>query len=510
MKKSFILLLSLVLLFAGIACYAQETLLKEKDQVHYTENVVYGDKSVVDGVIIETDVSYDYQIFWNTVYQIGEKPKEETDYEFHAIRVYDNRYSYAGSISFVPNASNIQSDPEVFLDGKEYTGLMGAFQDLYESTPLGATNTAIVYLKEYADYYTFDIDLNLPAYEGETPDAYHNYRFMSETELKENLENLEKTGETESDEYKELKEYMYILETFQSYFKIPVLENEVCAIGLIKDENGLVTGWAESDSQGGMSSGDMDFPEMPDVEGADHFNIGIRSVFIDGDCYMTFDTHTYNGKLVDTSLIPGGYGLYHFIYDEKTGKINVDNLEMVYPLDTNCSIVDMISDESKKNILLFTESESQFYLDIIDIETMTLKDTFSLGSNEAYLSSWTYDDFLVVSAENLMVFPMGEDGRYTQAFSVSNEKINDIFSWDTTYDWNGETLLAANRIAVEGIDGWRGSYTCNFYVAAVNETGLLYYGEYASSLQSADLENGYYESCLFNPDKEDHIRIRWN
>ena len=78
MKKSFVLLLALVIFVSGTACYAQNELLQEKDKVYYEEKVVYGDKSVVDGVTVEVNSHYNHNLFWNTVYKIGEQPKMDS------------------------------------------------------------------------------------------------------------------------------------------------------------------------------------------------------------------------------------------------------------------------------------------------------------------------------------------------------------------------------------------------------------------------------------------------
>ena len=100
MKKSLVLLLTLVVLILGTAYYVQGELLKEKDQVHYTEKVLYGDKSVVDGVTIDANVSYDYHLFWNTVYEIGTTPKQETEYTFYSAMFQDYQYENAGYVNF--------------------------------------------------------------------------------------------------------------------------------------------------------------------------------------------------------------------------------------------------------------------------------------------------------------------------------------------------------------------------------------------------------------------------
>ena len=209
--------------------------------------------------------------------------------------------------------------------------------------------------------------------------------------------------------------------------------------------------------------------------------------------------------------------MYHFTYDEEKGTIDLDDLKMVYPLDTKDYIYDMTLDASGENILLFTCDDEYLYMSVIDRETLTLLDKFIIGDSEAYLSYWCYEDYLVICTENLMVFPMGEDGRYTQAFSVdeakmeeqigANEYTRDILDWGTSCDWDGKTLVFSNQIISLDEETLRANYGCDFYVAAVDETGLLYYGEYISSLSTIGF---YYDECRFNTGKEEPIRISWN
>ena len=517
MKKSLELLITLVLIFTGTACYAQNALLKEKDQVHYTEHVFYGDKSVVDGVVVEADLMFDEQLFWNVVYQIGDMPKETVSYEYSDVKYVNARYISSGSIYFNSNSRDIVSDPEVFMDGKDYDGLMGAFQELAQNTQAGTQSSAVVYLKDYEDFYGFTIDLELPTDGWNNSSFKHISVFFSESELREEIKLLEESG-TNPDELKQYKEYLKVLEAFQNYFKIPVLEEEAIAIVISKDEQGLIDGWGTADSQGGMSSGPVDIPLFTLEDSADHFDFSVFSVFSNQKCYFTFDPYTFNGNLVDLSYIPGGYGIYSFEYDEKENLITIDSLDMVYPLDTNRSVVEMKIDENENNIILFTKDENLFYMDIIDKETLQLMDSFVLGLNNNYLSSWIYEDFIVVSSENLMVFEKNVNGRYVQKLSVNTSKIKtqvendkytrDILTWNTCFDWDGEKLLFAKQIwDTDG--GWRSQYTTNFHVGAVDETGIIYYGEYESTLDTANFENIYYENCMFNRNVNNPLKIHW-
>lgn len=520
MKKSFVLLLTLVLLISGTAYYAQSELLQEKDKVHFEENVIYGDKSVVDGVTVEMNSRYDYNLCWNTLYEIGAKPKEETEYSFYPWGNYESEYEHSGSIDFVIDSSDTMTRND-YDDGTNFYGLNMAMKELYDMTAPGTENSTTVYLKDYADYYTFGLNLQLPYEIGEPNGTYYQYSYLWKHELREEIENLEETGANKG-ELKLLKAYLDDIEAFQEFFKIPVLDTEVYTLAMAKDESGNIIGMADSHIHGGSGSGEIDIPDAPSVPGADSYSFRVFSAFDDGDCYMTFDPHTSNDNLVDISQIPGGYGIYHFTYNEKKGTLNLDDLKLVYALDANTQWDSMVMDDSGENILLFTYdnfNDGNYYLSVIDRETMTLVDTFLLGDTEYGLSYWIYEDYLVVSNENLMVFPMDENGHYFQAWAVNKEKINalvkeeeteyqnDILSWNSQFDWNGKTLLIANSVAYEDEGFVVQRSKCDFFVAAVDETGLQYYAEYYSSLATSDVT---YNPCQLHDVGEIPVIVRWN
>ena len=514
MKKSFVLLLAFILLISGTACYAQNQLLKEKDQVHFEENVIYGDKSVVDGVTVETDISYGYHLFWHTTYEIGAEEKEKTEYTFYPWGHLEANYKNAGSLDFIADCTDAMGDD--YEEDKDYQGLEKAMKELYDQTEAGTGSVRTVYLKDYMDYYTFGLELMLPHDSAVANLNYYEYGYLLESEIKSQITYLEEHG-SDTEELAKWKRYLADLESFQEFFKIPVLDTEVYNLAILKDENGQVVGMAESATYWGSATGEIDIPDAPDVEGADSFSFRVWSAFGDGDCYMTFDPHTEGNQLVDVSQIPGGYGIYHFTYDEEERTINLDDLKMVYPMDAKDYISEMTLDTSGENILLFTYDEEYLYMSVIDRETLTLVDRFTIGNIEAGLSYWCYEDYLVISTENLMVFPLGENGRYAQAFSINEEKMEkliganeytrDILDWGTVFDWDGKTLIFSNGANRYDKDTLRVQWSCDFYVAAVDETGLLYYGEYECSLDTSDVN---YNPCSFNTDIDESIRISWN
>lgn len=521
MKKSLVLLLALVIFFCGTAYYAQGELLKEKDKVHYTENVLYGDKSIVEGAIVEANLSYDNHIFWKTLYQIGEKPREETEYQFYSWAHQDYKYIYSGSLGFQLYGKELMN--KYYKDGMQetYEGLQIAMKELYDKTPNGAEGRATVYLKDYMDEYEFIHMLDLPYKSEDFGTSFKDYTtsYLDKAKLLADIEELEDTGRND-EELKELKQYLSDIDTFQKFFSIPVIEEEVHHLALAKDENGVVVGMGDYHHMGGSTTGNIEFTEELDVEGNDAFSFDVYSTFDNGDCYFTFNPYTMNGKLVDISRIPGGYGLYHFTYDSKKAEIDLSNLKMVYPLNTEELITEIRIDGSGKYILLFTtnETENVHILHVIDRDTMTLVDRFTLGDDERYITTWTYEDYIVVATDKLTVLELDENRRYVQAFSVdqdtmaervevSSKYMVDFLGWNTVFDWNGETLILANRLSIEiDKEHFYHNDTCDFYVAAVSEKGLLYYGEYYCSLLYI---NDGYKNPRFDTDMIDALKIRW-
>lgn len=513
MRKSFVLLLTLVILISGTACYVQSELLQVKDQVQFEEKVIYGDKSIVDGVTVEINSHYNHNLFWNTVYEISEQPKMKTDYTFHSSQYYEAGYEHSGSIDFVIDCTEVMSND--YDREREYYGLQVAMKELYDETAPGTENSKDFYLKDYVEYYTFGFNVELPRKWEEVNREYYDYSYLWMHNLYEDIASLEESGSNPA-ELKRLKRYLADMEAFQEFFKIPVLDTDVYTLAIAKDENGLVTGMGESSLHGGSGTGDIDIPDSPNVAGADSFNFHVFTAFEDEGCYLTFDPSTDNGNAVDVSHIPGGFGIYHFTYDKKEGTLNLDTLQLVHPLDVNTRIVDMFMDARGENIMLITIKEENYHLSVIDRKTMTLVDAFPLGDGESYLWYWTFEDYMVACADQLMVFPIGETGRYTMAWSVETGPMNkmvekngydmDLFNYNSGFDWNGEKLLITSNIECFK-DGYvkRRSF-CDFFVAAVDENGLLYYAEYYTSLATSDVT---YNPCQLYESREPALSIQW-
>ena len=129
---------------------------------------------------------------------------------------------------------------------------------------------------------------------------------------------------------------------WNDFFRIPVLDDEYYEVGLTKGSDGEV--YVTTDY--GTAEGDDDF----------YFNV--QSCDTDEAAYFFFESHSMSGNVVDTSMIPGGYGIYRMPHGEKDGKSPIERLETVYPLDPNAYYQSIsVSPDGKK---LFV---SYYYVD---------------------------------------------------------------------------------------------------------------------------------------------------
>lgn len=489
MKKSFALLLILVVLSGCGIFYAQTTLLEEKDKVVFTETVLYGDKSAAENVTVEMKNCCGGYLFWDSVYDVG-TGATQTDYEFYSDWQEQN-YVYNSEMIEFGLMPDVDLDYVDFQDKtQEKTGLYAAFQELYDSMEPGEEADKLVYLKDYMEYYPIQVTINIS------------------NDLDFNLWDNVLTTEMEFTQKRKEKEWLL---TMREFFKIPVIEDEMINIFMCLDENGNVTGYGAGSRSGAAAHGDASFPET--VQGGDNFLPRMVETIKGEDLFFTFSTKTYNDKTVDTSLIPGGYGIYVLPYDEEKGEIYPEKLEMVYALDPNIEIFDLTLDESEENFLLFSFENGKCMLSVIDAETMELKQKLEMPDDEGYFyhAYWLQEDFMVVKIKDYYVLTRNSDGAFNLEFTIDDEKTQEIFFdyipetdmdyFDTSFDWNGEQLIVSRQLFDEE---WE-EIPC-FYVAVFDKTEILYLGRYDSTLDSGTL--GYqFHKC--EPNGDYSVSVHW-
>lgn len=462
MKKVVCLLCILVLLSCGGIVTVAAVVNQNKDTVTITEEVQYGDVTLADGVTVDLKVQYDDHLLWNTTYEKNSGEKTNTEFRFLAQELV-----WAFEYREDPVAINVSYESTIDIASpiESLSGLARAYREIYEETQPGTEVSKSISVKDYYEYYPLFIRLELP-----DNTIWGDERWLSDGSGFVN-------GEQE------------LYEKFTGFFRIPVEEQERIEVVVDRDQsNGM----------------------MSQCSSSDYLQLYSESVVTeDGMCYFALNNKTSDGGVMDSSLIPGGYGLYSFRFGKpgiysKSG-VDIDSLKMTYALDENITILYLSLNKEQTKLLLFTEEAEEYYFSVIDRDTMKL-------SQKLKLASWgeicEYDDFLVVAGEKISLFAVTEDGGYEQRFSIASEQPELQVRWkllpEASMDYNGEHLIVANWL-MEQEHNWM--QTCDFYLLICGPKGLEYYGTYRNSLAVNQSPIEYNDDCL--PFGEDAITVRW-
>lgn len=496
MKKSFIFFVVLLLLVVSGTITANALLLDQKDAVMITENVIYGDKSVVDGVTVERNTKYDSHIHWKTFYKVGEMSDYHTEYKFSARgALLDRRERSYGVDVYENHVRNVDRIEE----GEVLSGLELAYKELFDEAEPGEKLYKIISLADYQEYYTIDLEFDLPGLTIGT-------RTMDIAEIKNSLksDNLNPTSRAN------LETTLKLIEGFHEMIKIPVLENHIYRIGVEKDLEGSLCSWGYSNVNGGGSTNGMDMRHEELPEDIDGFSFWISSAMTADTCYFTFNTRTNEGNIVDTSHMPQGYGVYAFTFDAENGEIAIDEMKNVCPLNPEVYVLDIVLDKQQENLLIFTEEDNTRGLTVVDINTMEQKQQFTYADKAEEHHAYIYNDFLVVryTWDKFVILQRNADGSYTQQYAVNMEAIANLTELygNMVFDWNGAKLLMSDSLVNEESEYYYGQ-NCGFYLAAFDKEGLQYYGEYKSSLDTKPEYINYYFNCM--PTEAEPLIVQW-
>ena len=473
MKKiiAIVVLLSLVSVgaFWGISNIVSE----EKENVTIKENILYGDKAYAEGVRVFTRVHYNDHLFWNTAYTIGNTPKTTTTYEFHYSAYYEkNERRYDGlSLDL-----DLRYGFDLRKPVEECVGLQKAYRELFDETTPGTTGTKTIRLQDYYTYYPIRVGMTLPGVLWNGND-YDNLTF---------------------DDYKNERA---VWDKFNEFFKIPI-PKDLPAFEISVTKNAI-------GNEVGMGSSGQDFeywlnPQVTYTNNRVFFSIGNKFYNRGKDSF----------QYVDTSLIPGGYGIYSFTYKNVRNSKNTqgnttifypgyetgveeDTLAMVFPLEQQAEVIYMTLSNDESKLLVFTKEYDVTYLTVIDIASMTEFQKLKITETRQY-TFYEYDNCIVLSGwEYISVIEKQPDGLCRLAFTVPRMKeVNDTNGQkgvDTVMAFDGNKLVMIDRT---GDAEFYGLPICGFTVAVYNRTGLVYYGEYENSLSIATNPYDYSYNCL--------------
>lgn len=474
MRKALIVFLAVILLVS--VCYGSlnARFLAVGDDVTVTRQTLYGDPAAADGVHILVRNQYNQRLLWETSLTLGNGAVPETDFTFSNEPINFYRETEYNGISF-----NIMSHSVFFFQGnrisghatQKYAALTEAILEQEKSVGEGETKSFTIDYAQYLDYYPLDGQVVLP----ELTVAFSEMESWSET----------------SDQ---------IAKAINEYFRIPL--DGLYTVEYTYDRTG------NSRSHGASVNVD--------------YYMNARGVATDHACYFTFNTLKEDGSVVDTSLIPGGYGIYRIPYD-KNG-LKLDAIEMVYPLDPASSYERMELSADGKRLHLHTLQGDDLMLTVIDLATMTRLQEVKLGtqSEEWRYDVIEYDDFMLIvenrtnsdSLDRVTVWEVKSDGTWCYAWTA--EMNREVFPEGSNLDLfnfyynavdyqDGKLVILKNRMVKQEFS-WYKDY-CDIYVTVYDATGMVYAGSCGWNLTQVNRLEPY--GTKVNPTSQQALEVSW-
>lgn len=479
MRKTSIIMFIVLILALGTTCFAAVKIYDSRDEVTLTEVTTWGNKDSIQDLTMQMNIMYKDRLRWKTMVPMGKPEEAVTKYKSTIIPVYTDLDRDAGlNMDSSINTSMVQDN---ILQGS-LNGITKAYAELADTIGPNEEAETEVYIKDYMDYYRYTVELDIPGTQ------FYEWGTMSQNVIAQEQEK-------------------YVIEKLNDFFKIPVLKEEKSIISLGKNEYGDIY-------HTGSGTGESDY-----------FYMWTFNAIDENDLYFTFDTHSRDGVVVDTSLIPGGYGIYCLPFDgslegseENADRISVDvdGLKMVYALDPQIDVMHLHLNDNKDRLILHAEEFGKYVVTVIDVVTMnTLQKIEVMDWDEDYgYQIYEKEHFFVNMVHKpqeegkieAVVITENENAEYEIAF-ISEIQNKNIPSFNTSNMYLG---FDGTRLAMSGFLEDEEQYyrtTCNVFVAVCDAKGMQYYGEYRNSLETGYDPDSYYYHC--QGDGWEPIVLKW-
>ena len=423
MKKSLIALaVLLVLAIAGIAAgfrYADSG----KDRVTVTEQTVLGSPEAARGLTLETQYSYDYQIFWHTVCPVSAEPQPETDFRFCSIRQETYResedvlYLYAGNYSFGMSGSiDLEWEKEnARIDGAMILPVL----DVADRTAAGETRTETLSLRDYYDWFPICMD-GTPMLD-----------IQNEDEWAKKLNRL---------------------------FPVPVPESLQVEVTVSRAENGAVY--------------EVNCQDVCDTP-----------VWLSAECVVLEDAvYLLPTGNVDFSHLPLGYGVYRIPRKASSQQVSesvldLDRAENVFAVDpARSQAVRLLQGLDEGELLILEDSAGT--LTVLDAGRGEVRQRLDLGQTTG-ATVWHHENLLILAfglyeEEPKLQVWQRENGAYHLWLKTDMVPMNgDNAYMAPVFAFDGQRLaMAAGQLPYQGV-----SYRAVVY----DQTGAIYAGDYTYS-----------------------------
>ena len=479
MRKVTIIMFIILLLTLGGTCFAAVKIYDSHDEVTLTEMTAWGNKDSIQDLTMQMNIMYKDRLRWKTMVPMSNPEEAVTEYTSSITPVFADFDRDSGLSMELFLYTDIVQDN--IMQGS-LEGVTRAYAELADTIGPGEEAETEIYLKDYMDFYEYTIRLKIPG-----TDIYRNAGWSNKAVKQE--------------------QEKYAIEKLNEFFKIPVLEDERHSITIGKNEHGEIY-------HTGSGNGENDL-----------FYMWTFNSIAENELYFTFDTHSRDGVVVDTGLIPGGYGIYCLPFDgslegseENADRISadVDGLKMVYSLDPQIDVMYLHLNENRDKLILHAEESGKYVVTVIDVTTMnTLQKIEVMDWDKDYgYQIYENDNFFVNMVHKpkeegkieAVVFTENKNAECEIAFisEIQNKKIPSFNTSNMYLAFDGKRLAMSGFLEDEK-QGYR--ETCNVFVAVCDASGMQYYGEYRNSLETGYDADRYSYHC--QSDGMEPIVLKW-
>lgn len=399
MRKSLILFLCLLLLMIGGLGAAAVTVKQQETAVRTEQFCYYGDPAYAEGISVHERVRSLNRLFWDIDMTLGVEPTATAEFKVTKSDVYEEYYGELAVMTLtVPEGLSLYSS-EYYLNDIEKTVLK-----LIEELPNGRESTLTVDLAEHFDYYPLEVQL-----------------WASTDTLR--LVDDEKS----------------FPDMLNEYFRIPVLENNFFSLTVCKDKNGELLDYQQ------------DYPD-----GSDGVSLDGHGCVTDTCILFSINNKSWNGEILDMSLVPGGYEIYRVpcsIVDDGLTTLVYNEISAVYSLDEREDVVSLIASADGKSVLCTTVLDGKSFMAVLEPDTGELRQRFELKGVTDEFEAWYVREqadgsIICTDSTSVLLIEKTADGLYEQTAAVREPYIeSESYDYETGY-WHYQPTELASHFPV--------------------------------------------------------------
>ncbi len=458
MKKIVVFVSLLIALSLTSVIFVFASVNSEAGNVTYKISDKYGDRSAAFGANISVEYDHSQNMFWIADIVISETDVIESEFDFR----YHNRQSSVLNYSGITPYSSMHYSLD--RNNPNAEGLDKAYKEIYDSTPYGTERTVTVKIADYYDYYPVSVTIHIPGFSYRSFDTNNRNGYQSVASKE-------------------------ITAKFNEFFKIPVSDKDSIDITVDKDESD------------GRASNTIH---------TNFYNLSSDCVLGERTCYIYISNSNYDNTKADTSLIPGGYGIYAIEFGpEYEYGIDLNSLRTVFSLPEDESVSHLKLMEDKGLMYIFTETDYRGYIYVIDMKDYTELQKLKVELPVYHQITEGEGFFMLYGDEAIEVIRINDSGQCETVFTAKrayyiDNSFHDLYI-SASVDFDGEKLICVDHLH-EG--RFRSLELCSFYVSVYDKSGLIYYGEYNCSLSANPNPSNYGYNCL--PSSVNYINVNWN